>query len=195
MNQRLRGIIEHLARRARPDRAAHWQQIPVPERASVASGIEQFPERDVRDAVAARHGGRGAVKAHDVFQHAPEFRAYQIASLREYRRQAAARPFEVRVVDAHAERHVARGRIDAERLEQRDQVRVSAVVVHQKAGVDRRGYAIERDVDGMRVAAEIVVGLKERHVITLRKQPAGGKPGDARSDHCDTLWRHYPVIF
>ncbi len=45
---------------------------------------------------------------------------------------------------------------DAEFAEQRDQIRIGAVVEDQEAGVDGMRVAVERDVDGVGVAARIV---------------------------------------
>ena len=91
--------------------------------------------------------------------------------------KAGARPFDIGSASSRTEnRHGARCRGDAEFIEQRDQLRVRALVVDQKAGVNGRCDAIEGDVNRVRVSAKIVVGFEQRDAASLSMQQPCGIP-------------------
>ena len=72
-------------------------------------------------------------------------------------------------------------------LEHGDQVWVSPIVEHQKAGINGVGDAINRDIYRVRVAAQIIVFLKQGNLVRASgmafEQIRTGKPGDASTDH------------
>lgn len=73
----------------------------------------------------------------------------------------------------------------AQFVEQRDQVRIGPVVEHQEARVDGVACAVEVDVDRVRVTAEIVGGLEQRHAVTAGQQVRAGQARDAGADDGD----------
>ena len=79
---------------------------------------------------------------------------------------------------------------DAELVEQRDQLRIGAVVEDEEAGVDRTRDAVERHVDGVRVPAEArrsasnTVTAWPCRVQQPRAEPRPAMPGaDDRDAH------------
>src|SRR6202012_5020031 len=74
--------------------------------------------------------------------------------------------------------------------EQGNQIRVSAIVEDQKAGVDGMDMAFELHVDRVRVAAGVRTGFEERHLIVLRKQVGARQARNAGADDRDpvTVW-------
>ena len=119
------------------------------------------------------------VEMDNVFEHAQKRGAQQIASLSKNRIEIRARPFNIRLVNRHAERHVTRVDRDAKRAEKRDQVWIGQVVMHQKSCVDWVGFTLQRDVHRIGVATKIATRLKKRDVVLLRQQPGRGQACDA----------------
>ena len=50
-------------------------------------------------------------------------------------------------------------------LEHRDQVRIGPVVVNQKPGIDRIVDAIDRNINGMGMTAELICLLEQGHLM------------------------------
>ena len=91
-----------------------------------------------------------------------------------------------------------RGRRHAQFFEQGDQVRVGALVEHQKAGVYAVGDALalggrQGDIHRVGVAAEIVARLKQGDVGVTAQDVAGRQAGDAGADDGDLQQRGAPV--
>jgi hypothetical protein len=128
---------------------------------------------------------RLAVEAQDVAQHAPERRARQVPALAEHRAEIGAGPFQVGLIQPHAERHVAGDGFHAQHVEQPGELGIGAVVEHQKAGVDRKGLAVERHVHRVRVAAQAVFRLEQRDLMPAAQQPGGRQARNPRSDDSD----------
>ena len=179
---------QHLRDRARPDRAYHRKQVSVAKGGGESLALQKAAYRlrgQRAVAMRERHCGRGAVETRDVGEHAQERGPQQVAALGEDRVQAGARPFERVIRERDGERHVGFGGRNAQFLEKRDEMRVRAVVEHEKTGVDGVRHAVERDVHRVRMAAEVSVGFKERRVdrgVVLRKPPRARKPGNSRPD-------------
>ena len=71
-------------------------------------------------------------------------------------------------------------------LEHGDQVRIRPVVIDQEPGIDRIIDAVDRDIDGVSMTAELSCLLEQRHLMRalsmLLKQPRARKAGDPRTD-------------
>ena len=137
------------------------------------------------------HGRGQTVEAQDVGQHAPERGAQQVAPLRKDTGQAAAAPLELpatRQLRLHRERHLGQRGCDAQLGEELHQQRVGALVVDQEAGVDAVRDAVERDVDGVGVPAEMTATLEEADAPAPALQLlGGGEAGDAGADDGDAF--------
>ena len=71
----------------------------------------------------------------------------------------------------------------------RAQLRVGAVVEDQEAGVDTERVAVQRDVDRVGVAAEVVAGLEQGDLGLAGQRVGAGQAGDARADDGDATHR------
>ncbi len=140
-------------------------------------------------ATAARERARETVEADDLAEHVPERRPEQVRALREHAAEAGAAPFDPGGRNLGRERHVGSRRGHAELGEQGDELRVSTPVEDEKAGIDAESAAVEGDVDGLGVAAEMVACLEERHPGAARELTGGGEPGDSGADDGDPLHR------
>ena len=187
--------VEHLCNRTGPDAAGHRQQVPVAEFGAVIVVQQVIAQRKIRQRVAGLFEQRGGllVEAQDVFQHADEAFVEQVAALGEHGVQAAARPFQHAFIELQLDRkrHIGADRADAQFAEQFDQVGISVVVEHQKAGIDAVGDAVQRHVDRVRVAAEIIVCLEQGDVVPgLRQLIGAGQAGDPGADDGDLhVWQ------
>ena len=135
-----------------------------------------------------RQPGRAlAVEAQNVREHRPERRTQQVALLPEHRGQAAARPFEIGILQADGERHLGLDALHPERIEQGDQVRVGLFVEDEEAGIDWMGFPVHRHIDRVRVPAEARRRFEHGHPAMLAKQPGAGQSGDTGADDSDAL--------
>ena len=187
---------QHLRGGARPDAARHGQQVPVAEFRAVVVLVQEVTERNFFHR--ARHLGhlRGlAVEAQDIFQHPQEAHIEQIAPLRKHRVKIGAGPFQHACTlagtprtDRHLdrERHVAGRGVHLQFVEQAHQVRISAMVEDQETGIDTKALSIEFDIYRVGVAAEIVAGFVQRHLMAgARQLPRRGQAGNPGADDCN----------
>ncbi len=174
---------QHGLHRARPDGRRHRQQMVVDEAGSIAFPPQPLAERRPRSRLLEELLG-AREEPQDVRHHAPVARPDQVSRLGQH---AAQRAFVLQpaVVDRNPEAHVARLGGDAEALEQRDQVRVVAIVVDDEAGVDGDRRAVVVDGDGVGVTAEPALGLVHGDLMPGPQQPRGAEAGDAGTDHGD----------
>ena len=72
---------------------------------------------------------------------------------------------------------------------QGDQLRVGALVEHQKAGVHAVGARplrrVQRDIHRVRVAAKVAAGLQQRDRRMRLQAVRGGQTSNAGADNCD----------
>ncbi len=91
-----------------------------------------------------------------------------------------------RAVVADREAHRGWLRIDTELVEQRDEVRVRAVVENDEAGVDGVRFAVDLDAVRVRVPAGTGVGLEHGDLVPRAVQAMGDDVArDPRTDHRD----------
>jgi hypothetical protein len=147
----------------------------------------------VSSASHSQPGDALAVEAQDVGKHAPERGAHQIALLAEDSGEAGPGPFQFGRTHADGEGHLGFDAGNVDCREQRGEIRVGALVEDEEAGVDRMRDAIDGDVDGVRMAAEVVGRLVERYLVALRQQPRCRKAGDAGADDGDAARFGLPV--
>ena len=120
------------------------------------------------------------VEAQNIPQHSIKAWVQQIAALRKNGVQIGAGPLQVRCAGRlrqrqfHRKRHVGGSGFNIQFFEQAHQIRIRLVIEYQKTGIHAVGMPIQRDVHGMGVSAEIVVGLEQGDVIFLLRQPVGG---------------------
>ncbi len=156
--------FHHRRRVGGPDRRPHRHDVVVHERAPVAAAREELAERKLTAGL-VEQARRLAVESQDVAHHAEERRSQQVAPLREQRVERRAVVLEPGDLVAHREAHAACLRRDAELVEQRDEVRVGAVVEDDEAGVHVPGPAVHLDCVRVRVAADVVARLEHRDVV------------------------------
>src|SRR5690606_33589611 len=97
---------------------------------------------------------------------------------------------------AHAEAHVARLPGDTQFVQQRDEVRVGAVVEDDEAGIDRVAAAVEFDVVSVRMTADMAACFEHGDVMLALQVIGDGVAGDAAADDGDShallrglMWR------
>ena len=178
---------QDVVRRTGPDCGGHRQQVGVAKARPVALALQQLAQRQSGRAGQFEEALRMAVEMHDVAQHAQERWRQRVGALGKHGIDAGARPFQRAAVHRHAKRHVAGNAGHAQFGEQRHQVRIGMIVIDQKAGVDAVRASFERDIDGMSVAAQVVVRLEQHHVMLVLEEISAGQPGDAGADDGNTF--------
>src|SRR5215472_9126283 len=180
----LRRIVEHAAKRRRPDAGGHGQEIAVAKRAAEARMLDEVAEREVEIVAAVEQQRRQAVEAQDVARHAQEGGPHQVAALGDVAAERAA-VLESTLIEADGERHVGLFGAHAEMVEQRHQVGVVALVVHDEADIDRLHAGIGRHLDRTGVAAQAVLALVDHDVVPAAQKPGGAQTCRSRPDDGD----------
>ena len=129
------------------------------------------------------------MKPLQIYQHAPEPGAGEVALLGEQAARAMAGVFETARVHRDGERHMRRFARHAEMVEQGRKVRIVRLIVDNEAGVHRDRSIRRRRVDGAGMAAQPVFGLEQHHLVAPRQQPGRRQAGDARTHHRDAPLR------
>ncbi len=123
------------------------------------------------------------VEAQDVEQHPVVSRAQQVAALGKDRIElGVAAIFEAGICAAKAETHVGRLVRDAQRAQQRGEMRVIAFVEHQKAGVHGQMLPVHRHIDRMAVAAGPAVCLEDGQIAVPGQLMGGIQTGNTAAD-------------
>ena len=136
----LRRIVEHAAKRRRPDAGRHRHQVAVAERRAEPGIVDEVADREVEVLALVEQARRHPVEAQDVVRHAQEGRPHHVAPLREKAGEGAA-VLEAPAVEADRERHVGWLGRHAEMVEQGDQVGIVALVEDDEADIDRLAAA------------------------------------------------------
>ena len=136
----LRRIVEHAAKRRRPDAGRHRHQVAVAERRAQPRIVDEVADREVEVLAPVEQAGRHPVEAQDVVGHAQEGRPHHVAALRQKAGEGAA-VLEAAAVEADRERHVGRLGRHAEMVEQGDEVGIVALVEDDEADIDRLAAA------------------------------------------------------
>ena len=100
-----------------------------------------------------------AVETLQVAQHAPEARAHDIATLPDQPVQIRPRIFQSTAIQGGGKGHFAFLRRNAEMVEQGGEVRVVALVINDKTGIDRGRAASVRRVHGIGMSPDAVLFL------------------------------------
>ena len=164
LGQETHGKLEQPARRAGPDRRAQRHQIVIDEVLRVTVLLYEFRERRVGGGSIEQSRGL-AIESNDLEQHPVEARLQQVGSLCKQAAERSRAVLQAAVVAVDAEAHRRRLRRHAELAHQLDEVRIGVIVEDDEAGVDGMADAIQLDVDGVSVAADIVVRFEERDVV------------------------------
>ncbi len=184
-DEELRGEAEHALGIGRPDRGTHRDQVVLDEAAAVLVRRQVIAQRHPRRVLREQRGCL-AVEAQDFQHHAVEGRPQQVAALREQPVDRGAVVLQSGVRVAHGEAHGALLPLHAQLFEQRDEVRVRAVVVHDETRVDPVRLAFELDAVRVRVAAHVVTCLEHGDRMPGLVQAAGDDiAGDAGPDDRD----------
>ncbi|MNH00735.1 hypothetical protein D3C79_599350 [compost metagenome] len=112
------------------------------------------------DTLVIQVGEHLAIETQNVPKHAPEAWGHQVATLREQRVQVVTVVFQASDRVMHGETHLGRPRGDLQLVEQADEVWVGPVVENDEAGVYRMVFALPGHIDGMRMAADPLLGLE-----------------------------------
>ncbi len=179
------GVLEQQPGRRRPDRVAHRQQVPVDEGRRVALPFDQLAKRDLVDLGVGEQSVSVSAELEHAGEHREELGVDDVGTLREDRVEIGARPLDVLGADLYREGHVRLGPLDAEQIEEPDEVGVRARVEDLEARVGREGGPFDGQVDGVRVAAEALLGLVDVHGVLRRQKPCRPDSCDAGSDDCD----------
>ncbi len=151
-----------------PDRRSHGQDVLLDEGTGVAALFEVITEWNI-----GRFGPqqlrRRAVEAQDVREHAVEGRAQQVAALGEQAVQRRALVLQARAVMLDAEAHVAVLPADPQFIQQRQEIRIGALVEHDETRVHRVSAPRVPDVDGMGMAADATVRLVHGDIVLARE--------------------------
>ena len=181
-----RRVVQRDRRVTGPDARDQRLHEVGPEQRREPAALEERPERlvlvvsshwsSVSRPAAARH----PVEPRDLGQHPEVRRTQRVAPGGEQtpRRPSAPAHSSPVVVRAHRHRHVGLLGLHPELVEEPQQVRVGALVVHDEAGVD--GDAV--DHVGVRVATQPGVGLVERDPGLTAEHVCGRQPGDPAAD-------------
>jgi hypothetical protein len=177
-----RGVAQRRAGSGGPDARHHRHRVMPDEVRRVPLLLQELAvRRQVVGVGSFEVLARAAVEPHDLEQHAGVLTAQQPTRLcQQATCTAATGELQSAVLAADAHAHLGRSRVDSELGEQTSQQGVGPVVVHDEAGVDDVPTAVRRgDVVAVRVTAEPVVGLEQRHVVRPPQQVGRGEPGDA----------------
>jgi hypothetical protein len=183
-DQRGHRKAQHLVRRAGPDATHHGQQVVLPEGGAEAVLIQKDFDGAAQAGFVAFPGDAcgQTIEAQDLGQHLQKTGAQQIAALSEDSSQRAAAPLEagtsVGLRHLHRERHLGGRRRHLQLFEQLRQKRIGAVVEDQKARVHALAHAIQRHIDGVGMAAEMVARLQQGHAMPPARRPAAGQRPD-----------------
>ena len=152
-------------------------------------GAQVIPQSDFRVGRILQKFAGFPVEAHDLRQKAIVSQAKQIAPARKKSAQATAAVFKSSLPARNTERHVARLPDDAHLLEQSNQIRVGAVVMHDETGVDRQNAATGFNLMGMGMASEASLFFEQPYFVLLAEQVCRAHSRDACSDHRDPAHR------
>ena len=177
----LRRIVEHAAKRRRPDAGRHRHQVAVAERRAEPRIVDEVADREVEVLALVEQAGRHPVEAQDVVRHAQEGRPHHVAPLREKAGEGAA-VLEAAAIEADRERHVGRLGRHAEMVEQGDQVGIVALVEDDEADIDRLAAAQPRRIDRAGMAAEPALALVDHDIVLAAEQPRRAKTRNAGAD-------------
>ena len=75
--------------------------------------------------------------------------------------------------------------VDAEPLEHLNEIRISPVVVDDEPCVDRQLFAVNVDIDRVRVPADVIVGFENGDLVRLVQQPGSGQARDSGTNNGD----------
>ena len=137
------------------------------KRLGVALLIEQRAEGDTPSLRPFEQFVCPGVEQEYLLQHAPELPAQQIAPLGKQGGQIGTGPLQVALRKIDTERHLTGMGLDAEMLEQADQVGIGEVVVHHKSGIHRMGDAIQCHIHCIGVTTQIIGPFIESHGVAL----------------------------
>ena len=184
-----RGKGHDLGGRRRPDRARHRKDMMVTERLAVAARRQILTEAQMVLVDAAGVAGRAAIESRKIRQHPPKSRAHDVRRLAEQTDETIARIFDPRVIERDGEGHVGRLRLDAESLQEFDEIGICSRIVDDEAAIDGDFAAIDTRKDRIRMSADPVGLLVNDDVVTPVEQPCGGKAGDACSHDANAKTR------
>jgi len=138
-------------------------------------------------------GGSFAIEAQDVANHAPERRPQQVATLCEETVECRAVVLQSAGFALYGEGHLARLGCDAKLFEQRQEVRISAMIEDDEARVDGEGAALVLHLVRVRVTAHVRRGFEDRDVMIGPQMMCGDIARDAAADDCDLHRRSVPA--
>ena len=128
---------------------------------------------------------RRLVKAQDVTNHAMKCRPEQIPALCKQAIGHITAVLNAAIVRLHAETHLTALRFLTYFIEKANEVRVRAVVEHDKAGIHTKAAPVFLHGDGIGVAACITTRLKYGDVMLLPQVIGRNVARDASSDNGD----------
>lgn len=182
------GKGEHELGRGAPHGGAHGHEVEVKKIFAVAAVAHVVAEGFGGGAGIGEGDDGVAVEAVDGREHFQEAQVKEIFALGEKVVEGAAAPLEAAGVVAHGEGHGGGFHGDLKLVEEAAELRVGHAVENHEAGVDGQGAAGAGlgGLDGVGVAAEVVVLLKNGNVVVAVQEVGAAEAGDAGADDGDT---------
>ena len=153
-----------LIRGGGPDRRRHRHDVLFPKLPAIALFIEERSQGRPFSALLQEVPGV-LVEPQDVPDHAVERRPHQVAALGEHGVQVGAAIFQTGAVAAHTEAHAGRFGLDAEAVQEQDEIRVGHFVINNEAGVHVPGHTFMFHPGGGGMAAWFLPGLEHGDVM------------------------------
>ena len=182
------GKGEHELGRGAPHGGAHGHKVEVKKIFAVAAAAHVVAEGFGGGAGIGEGDDGVAVEAVDGREHFQEAQVKEIFALGEKVVEGAAAPLEAAGVVAHGEGHGGGFHGDLKLVEEAAELRVGHAVENHEAGVDGQGAAGAGlgGLDGVGVAAEVVVLLKNGNVVVAVQEVGAAEAGNAGADDGDT---------
>ncbi len=180
--ERVCRVVEHVARRRGPDRITHRDEVPVAEAGTVALSLDEFAQGELGHGGVGEQPVRVAAEPQHVGQHPQEPGVREVLALGEDRGKVRPRPFDALVTHLYRERHVGVVGLDAEPLEEPDEVGIRPPVEDHEPAVDGELLALAGDVQGAGVAAEPGFGFVEVDLVNGGEEPGTGHATDSGPD-------------
>ena len=184
------GELGERRRIGRPHGRTERDEVEIDELARVLAVREHLGERGRVVGRLQELVGR-VVEADNVAHHSPDRRTHDVAAVGEPtvgRRRPVGHAERRRawIAVGHGEAHRRVDRLHAQLGEQRHEVRVRAVVVHDETRVDAQhaGRGI-LDVDRVDVTPQTIVRLEQHDVVLRSEHMSARQPGDPRTDDRD----------
>lgn len=166
LEDKLNREVSEGAHRTGPDGSSHGQQVVIPEALTEAAAAEVLTDGFCRtDGISV--SGSKRIESENIQHHADKGGAEQARSLSKNTVQAGSAVFDASAITAHCKTHFRGNSGYPQQMQQFHEQGVGAVVVDNKADVDRVIASVEAELDGAAVPAGQPVRLKHGDGVLL----------------------------